>query len=244
MKPTAVRANKTEINSTTVNNTSSSVPIGKTVCSTPNKNQSSLNASPATANSTQQSVSSGAPTIPSTSSTTSITSLNSSSSGGGSVGGVATSQIQSSIATRDENHSHANKTTISTRDQQQPLQNNSIIPTTAPVAFAAVAKHSSSQHTANEGKWTAHNHILFIIFYLLCLHECPTTKNKFEQTQNERTNKTQYFNRCFFNFFLCLTHSKLNLANKKDNFIRHLHRQRFQRLPVIQIRLPRIKHPL
>lgn len=157
MKPTAVRASKSETNST-VNNTTSSAPT-KTVCSTPNKNQSSHNASPATANSTQQIVSSGAPTIPPTSSTTSITSSNSSSSSG-----VAPSQIQAIAARENENHSHVTKT-ISTRGDQQPLQ-NSIIPTTAPVAFAAVAKHSSSQqHTANEGKCTLQS----LAFYLLSL---------------------------------------------------------------------------
>lgn len=137
-----MRANKSDLNSTI--NSTSTVP-SKAVCSPPNKNQSH-NASPAIANSTQQSLS-GAPTIPSsTSSTTSIISSISSSSA------VATSQIQSSSA-RDENHSHANKT-ISTRDQQ-PIQ-NSIIPTTAPVAFAAVAKH-----TANEGI-----HIKYIYIYI------------------------------------------------------------------------------
>lgn len=130
-----MRANKADLNST-INNTTSAP--SKTVCSTPNKNQSH-NASPATANSTQLNVS-GASTVASTASITSVTSSIISTSGG------ASSQNQSSSA-RDENHSHAKP--ISTRDQP-PLQ-NSIIPTTAPVAFAAVAKHSTSQHTANEG---------------------------------------------------------------------------------------------
>lgn len=133
MKPTAVRANKSDLSSS-INNTSS--VQSKTVCSTPNKNQSH-NASPASANSTQQNVS-GAPSITSTSLTSNVTSSNS---------GVISLQTQSS-AVRDENQSNANKA-ISQRDQQ-PLQ-NSIIPTTVPVAFAAVAKHSTSQHTANEG---------------------------------------------------------------------------------------------
>lgn len=137
MKPTAVRANKSDLNSTANNSTSAQ---SKTVCSTPNKNQSHT-ASPATANLVQLN-SSGASTVSSTSSSTNVTTSISSSSG------VATSQVQSS-SVRDENHSHANKPN-STRDQQ-PLQ-NSIIPTTAPVAFAAVAKHSTSQHTANEGR--------------------------------------------------------------------------------------------
>lgn len=136
MKPTAVRANKSDLSSS-INNTSS--VQSKTVCSTPNKNQSH-NASPASANSTQQNVS-GAPSITSTSLTSNVTSSNSSSSG------VISLQTQSSAA-REENQSNANKA-ISQRDQQ-PLQ-NSIIPTTVPVAFAAVAKHSTSQHTANEG---------------------------------------------------------------------------------------------
>lgn len=140
MKPTAVRANKTDLNST-LNNTSS-VPSSKPVCSPPNKNQSH-NASPASANSTQLNVlnalnTSGTTTVPSSSA--SITTSTSSIS-------IVSSQSQLSAA-RDENHSHAIKTVL-TRDQQ-PLQ-NSIIPTTAPVAFAAVAKHSTSQHTANEG---------------------------------------------------------------------------------------------
>lgn len=133
----AVRANKSDLNST-VNNSSS--VQSKTVCSTPNKNQSHT-ASPATANSVQLN-SSGASIVLSTASSTNVTSSISLSSG------VATSQVQSS-SVRDENHSHAIKSN-STRDQQ-PLQ-NSIIPTSAPVAFAAVAKHSTSQHTANEGE--------------------------------------------------------------------------------------------
>lgn len=141
VKPTAVRANKTDLNST-LNNTSSA-PSSKPVSSPPNKNQSH-NASPASANSTQLSVlnalnTSGTTTVPSSSA--SITTSTSSNS-------IVSSQSQLST-TRDENHSHANKTVL-TRDQQ-PLQ-NSIIPTTAPVAFAAVAKHSTSQHTANEGQ--------------------------------------------------------------------------------------------
>lgn len=156
VKPTAVRANKPEINSTVNNNITSSAP-SKTVCSTPNKNQSHT-ASPAIANnnSTQQNVSSGAPTIPLSTSTTSITTSSNSSSSGGIVTiqnqlplAVSAAATAAAVSSRDENHSHANKT-ISTRDQQ-PLQ-NSIIPTTAPVAFAAVAKHSSSQHTTNEGQ--------------------------------------------------------------------------------------------
>lgn len=129
-----------DLNST-LNNTSSA-PSSKPVCSPPNKNQSH-NASPASANSIQLNVlnalnTSGTTTVPSSSA--SITTSTSSIS-------LVSSQSQLSAA-RDENHSHANKT-ILTRDQQ-PLQ-NSIIPTTAPVAFAAVAKHSTSQHTANEG---------------------------------------------------------------------------------------------
>lgn len=141
----------------------------KTVCSTPNKNQSH-NASPATANSTQQNVP-GAPSIPSTSSTTSVTSSNSSSSG-------IASSLNQSLSAREENHSHANKT-ISTRDQ--PLLQNSIIPSTAPVAFAAVAKHSTSQHTANEGMIT---HTILNIIFILTNHPvfnenktdgCPST---------------------------------------------------------------------
>lgn len=174
MKPTAVRASKPETISI-VNNTTSSAPI-KTVCSTPNKNQSSHNASPAIANSTQQIVSSGAPTIPPTSSTTSITSSNSSSSSG-----VTPSQQIQAIAARDENHSHVTKT-ISTRGDQQPIQ-NSIIPTTAPVAFAAVAKHSSSQqHTANEGKCTLQS---FLFAKSAKFHTRKENKTK----QNERRNK-------------------------------------------------------
>lgn len=138
MKPTAVRANKSDLNSTANSTTSTQ---SKTVCSTPNKNQSH-NASPATANSSQLNTS-GVSTTPTTVSSTVITSTANTISSG------VTSQNQSSSA-RDENHSHANKQNILTREQQ-PIQ-NSIIPTTAPVAFAAVAKHSTSQHTANEGK--------------------------------------------------------------------------------------------
>lgn len=226
-----MRANKPEINST-VNNTTSSAAPTKTVCSTPNKNQSSHNASPATANSTQQSVTSGAPTIPPTSSTTSITSSNSSSSGG-----VAPSQIQA-IATRDENHSHVTKT-ISTRGDQQPLQ-NSIIPTTAPVAFAAVAKHSTSQHTANEGKCTRRHRSHSICH--VCKISYPKRNENKANTETQKT-KGHYFNRCFFKFLLFVSHSKLCLG-PKDNCIRHLHRQRYLRLPVIRTRLLRIKHLL
>lgn len=129
----ALRAIKLDLNSAL--NSMPSAP-SKTVCSTPNKNQSH-NASPASA---QPNVS-GMSMAPSTASSISVTSSTSSTSSS------VSSQNQSSSA-RDENHTHANKP-ILTRDQQ-PLQ-NSIIPTTAPVAFAAVAKHSTSQHTANEG---------------------------------------------------------------------------------------------
>lgn len=130
MKPTAVRPSKSDLNSTMIS--SLSAPI-KTVCSTPNKNQTHI-VSPATSISVQPNAI-GTSVASSTSSSTSATSSISSASGAAST-------------PRDENHSHANKP-ISTRDQPPIL--NSIIPTTAPVAFAAVAKHNTSQHTANEG---------------------------------------------------------------------------------------------
>lgn len=139
MKPTAVRANKSDLNST-ANNMSSAQ--SKTVCSTPNKNQSH-NASPAAANLVQLNAS-GASAVPSNASTTNVTTSISSASG-------VPSSLNLSSSARDENHPLTIKS-IATRDQQ-PLQ-NSIIPTTAPVAFAAVAKHNTSQHTANEGKAT------------------------------------------------------------------------------------------
>lgn len=53
---------------------------------------------------------------------------------------------------RKENLSYAD-ILISTPHDQLPLQ-NSIIPPTAPVPSAVVAKHSSLQHTADEGKYS------------------------------------------------------------------------------------------
>lgn len=147
MKPTAVRANKSDVNSNLSSNIVAA-QIKMAVCTTPSKNHS-LNTSPPTANSTQiNSISSGA-TI--STALTNITTTNSSTIG------ITPSQIQSNI-NRDESYSHANKTN-STRDQQ-PIQNN-IIPTSAP-AFAAVAKHSTSQHTANDGRFDAFNFFLFV----------------------------------------------------------------------------------
>lgn len=125
MKSTAVRANKSEINST-VNNTTYS-PSSKTVCATPNKNQLHNVSSAIAKNSTQQNVSFGEPSvIPSTTPTTNITTLSNSS-----FSGVISTQNQlplvvtsSTPSILDENHSHANKT-ISTPDQL-PSENSKI----------------------------------------------------------------------------------------------------------------------
>lgn len=141
-----MRANKSDLGSTPSAN-NSSIQIKAVVCSTPSKNQSQ-NASPASANSTVN------PSGTVTTVASVITSLSS---------GILSQNQSLSSSTRDDSYSHTNKSNLA-RDQQT-IQ-NSIIPTTAPAPFAAVAKHNTLQHTANEGRtnWKILPLIL-LIFY-------------------------------------------------------------------------------
>lgn len=134
MKPTAIRANKTDLS---LNTSTNNVPAQNkmAVCSTPSKNHSQ-NASPAIANITQN-ISSGA--IITTSTNNSIANAT--------VTGILTAQNTSAVI-RDDSHLHGIKTNTA---REQPIPMNNVILPSAP-AFSAVAKHNASLHTANDGR--------------------------------------------------------------------------------------------
>lgn len=141
VKPTAVRANKSDLNSTaSSNNTTISSSLSKSiVCSTPSKNQAQ---SASSALATSQLNMSGIPAM-----SLSMSAPAPAAPTGASTNATPTSTnatTNSSLAAPPTTPSAQPTSTLSTSSSTS----STIIPTAAPIAFAAVAKHSASQQPA------------------------------------------------------------------------------------------------
>lgn len=141
VKPTAVRPNKSDLNSSvSSNNTTISSSLNKSiVCSTPSKNQAQ---SASSALATSQLNMSGIPAM----------SLSMSASASAAPIGASTNATPTSTNATTNSSLAASATTPSAQPTSTLTTSSStsstIIPTAAPIAFAAVAKHSASQQPA------------------------------------------------------------------------------------------------